>query len=211
MALSSVAFKSDRFLLEGIISTPAHSNTKLPALIVCHSHPAFGGNMHEPLVSAICQSATNAGVGNLKFNFRAPPTDTTKKTRHLTEFQQDLKAAIKLIRKWPGIDKNKVTVVGYSFGASVVLDGYKACKQSRKFVLISPPPKSLSGSNFSRDKRSLLIITGEKDLLAPPEKLMPILDIYKSKPILKVIKGADFSLIGHENEIGDTITTYAVD
>mgnify|MGYP000871672851 CR=1 FL=1 len=211
MTLSSVAFKSDRFLLEGIISTPEHSGTKLPAIIVCHSHPAFGGNMHEPLVSAICQSATIAGVGNLKFNFRANPADSTEKPRHLEEFQQDLKAAIKLIRKWPGIDKNKITVVGYSFGAAVVLDGYKACKQSRKFVLISPPPKSLNESNFIRDKRSLLIITGENDLLAPPEKLMPIIDIYKSKPILNVISGADFSLIGHENEIGDTISKYAMD
>ena len=211
MKLSSVAFKSDRFLLEGIISTPEHSNTRLPALIVCHSHPGFGGNMHEPLVSAICQSATIAGIGNLKFNFRATPTDTTQKTRPLAGFQQDLKAAIKLVRKWPGIDKNKVTVVGYSFGAAVVLDGYKACKQSRKFVLISPPPKSFNKSNFIHDKRSLLIITGENDLLAPPEKLMPIIDIYKSKPILKVIKGADFSLIGHENEIGDTISEYAMD
>ena len=210
MTLSSVAFKSNRFLLEGIISIPKHSNAKLPALVVCHSHPAFGGNMHEPLVSTICQSATNAGIGNLKFNFRPTSSGATKISSPFTEFQQDLKAAIRLLRQWPRIDKNRVTVVGYSFGASVVLDGYKACRQSNKFVLISPPPKSLRGSNFSHDDRPLLIITGEKDLLAPPEKLIPILDIYRSKPTLKVLKGADFSFIGHENTIGDTISEYAM-
>ena len=210
MTISSVAFKSDRFLLEGIISTPENSHTKLPALVVCHSHPAFGGNMHEPLVSAICQSATDAGIGSLKFNFRATSSSTTKKSGRHTESQQDLKSAIKLLRRWPGIDKDKITVVGYSFGASVVLDSYKSCRKSNKFVVISPPPKSLRRSGFKHDKRSLLVVTGEKDLLSPPEKLFPIFDIYKSKPTLKVIIAADFSLIGHENFIGDTISEYVI-
>ncbi|MEC8890363.1 MAG: alpha/beta hydrolase, partial [Chloroflexota bacterium] len=106
-------------------------------------------------------------------------------------------------------DKNKITVVGYSFGALTIMDGLKGLGSASKFVLISPPPNSASSSHLRKDKRPLLVVTGEKDLLSPPTRLSEVFSGYKSSPRIEIIPKADFSLIGHDIKVAKIITKFA--
>ena len=70
MRQSAIDFKSKKLTLEGIISSPEDGGASLPAIVVCHHHPALGGNMNSPLVAAVCRAASEMGFVTLRFNFR---------------------------------------------------------------------------------------------------------------------------------------------
>ena len=210
MSITSIAFKSKGTLLEGIISTPYDKSGPYPAIIACHSHPSFRGHMGEELISAICQAAGNAGFATLRFNFRGTGESGGNHDGGKSE-RNDIKSALDVIRRWPGIDKSQITVAGYSFGASVIMDGASMLRKANKFVLVSPPPKASRESRLSKDSRPILIIAGENAKLSPPDRLRQIFSDYKTPPLLKVIEGANFSFMGHETEMGKVIVNFLQD
>jgi len=207
MSVTSLAFKSKGNLLEGVLSTPNNGPSPYPAIITCHSHPSFRGHMGEKVISAICQTADNAGFATLRFNFRGTGESTGTHDGGKSE-KHDIKSALNVVRKWPGIDKNRITVAGYSFGASIIMDGARMLGKANKFVLISPPPKSAKKSHLSKNNKPLLVISGEHDKLSPPERLIKVFADYKESPSFKIIQGANFSLIGYEAEVGNTIVNF---
>ena len=70
MSVSSIAFKSKKLLLEGMLSIPDDKPGPYPGVVVCHSHPSFSGHMNEQVVSSICKLANSEGFATLRFNFR---------------------------------------------------------------------------------------------------------------------------------------------
>ena len=91
------------------------------------------------------------------------------------------------------------------------LFGFVRQKKANKFALIAPPPKAATKSHLSKDNRPLLIIAGEKDRLSPPDRLRKIFSGYKTPPSLRIIEGANFSLLGDEAEVGNTIVNFLQD
>ena len=59
--------------------------------------------------------------------------------------QQDVRSALDLLKRWPGIDGKRLAVVGYSFGASAVLNAIGRLKAARCFALIAPSLSSAQG------------------------------------------------------------------
>jgi len=208
LSVSSIAFKSEKLLLEGMLSTPEDIPGPYPAIVVCHSHPSFRGNMNEQVVSTICQSANSAGFATLRFNFRGTGGSEGHYDAGKGE-TKDVKSAVNMMKRWPGLDKNKITVVGYSFGALTIMAGVRGLGSASKFALISPPPNSASSSHLRKDKRPLLVVTGEKDLLSPPTRLNDVFSGYKYRPRIEIIPRADFSLIGHDIKVARIITEFA--
>ena len=210
MSTTSIAFKSKGSLLEGVITTPHNISGPYPAIIACHSHPSFKGHMGEDVISAICRVAGDAGFATMRFNFRGTGGSAGIHDKGKSE-KNDVKSALDVIRRWPGIDKNRIAIAGYSFGASVIMDGARMLGKANKFALIAPPPKAATESHLSKDNRPLLIIAGEKDRLSPPDRLIKIFSGYKTSPSLRIIEGANFSLQGDEAEVGNTIVNFLQD
>ena len=52
--------------LEGKLDGTLHED----AVVICHPHPAFGGRMDTPLVSALAQGFADAGTCALRFHYR---------------------------------------------------------------------------------------------------------------------------------------------
>src|SRR3990170_1053736 len=54
--------------LEGVLHEVA-SESPCPAVVVCHPHPLYGGNMDNNVVVAVAEALAGGNIVALKFNF----------------------------------------------------------------------------------------------------------------------------------------------
>ncbi len=209
MRQSAIDFKSKRLRLEGIISMPMDGGSSLPAIVVCHPHPMLGGDMNSPIVAAICRAASDEGFATLRFNFRGVG-DSEGEFSNGKEEREDVKAALNVLARWPGVESKRVGVVGYSAGASIVLDGMKQVKRAAAIALIAPTLASLRNRRFSRDKRPRLVVAGSEDRVAPSVQIQAILDECRGPVHFREIQGADHSMRGRDAEIGGMVAEFLV-
>jgi len=101
--------------LEGILDEPASPARE--ALIVCHPHPAFGGRMSTPLISALAQATVISGRAALRFHFRGIEGSDGTATGGLVE-HEDVAAAHLFLT---GRGFARIAWTGYSFGSLMSL------------------------------------------------------------------------------------------
>ncbi len=219
MRQSAIDFKCKNLTLEGIISTPAEIGGFLPAIAVCHSHPMLGGDMNSPIVTSVCRAASGDGFATLRFNFRGVGESDGEFSNGKDE-HNDVKAALNLLAHWPGVDSKRIGVVGYSAGASILLDGIRHIKRASAIVLIAPTKRAsaivliaptlaaLRNRRFIKDKRPRLVIAGSEDRVAPSLQIQNILDECRGPVRFQELVGADHSMRGHESEIGRAVAEF---
>ena len=127
MRESGIDFKSKSLTLEGVIASPNGLSGALPGVVVCHPHPLFGGDMNNDLVLAVCKSLVQEGFVTLRFNFRGVGTSDGAFSKGDKE-REDVAAALNMLRAWPAVDNARLALVGYSFGAAMILKGSVATK-----------------------------------------------------------------------------------
>ena len=194
---TAIQFKSGKLALEGVLSTPADLPRPAPALVMCHPHPTLGGNMDNPVVTAVCRAAAEQGIAALRFNFRGVENSEGSFTNGDRE-PDDIKAALNLMRRWPGIDRNRIALAGCSFGAGVILRGLPRCRPAKAFALIAPPLSALTNSPINHDKRPKLFIVGSRDRITQSLALQRALDHTRPPVQFHEIPNADHSLRNHE-------------
>ena len=207
MRQTAIGFKSKRLTLEGVLTLPEELPPPYPAIVVCHSHPMLGGNMEDAVVTAVCRAAGEIGIAALRFNFRGVEGSEGEFSNGEKE-HDDVKAALNLMRRWPGIDGKRITLAGYSFGAGVILRGLRHFKRARSLILIAPPLSSLEGSRVVKDKREKLFIVGQNDRLVSSVELQRVLDGVRKPLQFREIAGADHSLTGHEREVAGEVARF---
>src|SRR3712207_4695272 len=69
MPLTHLTIPSGDITLEGSLHLP-EGKGPFPAVVVCHPHPQYGGDMHNNVVMALVDGVTRRGVAALRFNFR---------------------------------------------------------------------------------------------------------------------------------------------
>ena len=215
MRQSSIAFKSKDVNLEGVIASPQELSGPFPGVVVCHPNPLFGGSMDNGVVLAVCRALVEEGFLTFRFNFRGVGDSEGTFTKGEKE-QEDVRAALNLLRRWPGVDKRRLGLVGYSFGASMVLTALSRYKAAGAFVLISPPLAALDYAGIGRDKRPKLFIVGDRDRLVPycslKEKVLHTLGVESlhGSVDLQMVSGADHSWRGYEAEAAQQSTRFFV-
>ena len=207
---TAVGFKSKGLSLEGVLATPQDVPGPHPALLVCHPHPKLGGNMENPLVTTICRAAADEGVASFRFNFRGVGESEGEFDDGEGE-QQDVRSALDLLKRWPGLDGKRLAVVGYSFGASAVLNAIGRLKAARCFALIAPSLSSARAKKTGRDKRPRLFVVGQRDGLVPSVELQRALDDMRSPANLYEVPGADHGLVGHEMSVARRVIEFVND
>ena len=191
------------------MSWPTDSGSLMPAIAVCHPHPMLGGDMNSPIVTAICRAASGEGFMTLRFNFRGVG-ESDGEFSNGKEEHNDVKAALNLLARWPGIERRRIGVVGYSAGASIILEGMRHTKRASAIALIAPTLASLRNRRFSRDKRPRLVIAGSEDRVAPSLQIQNILDECRGHIRFHEIVGADHSMRGYESEIARAVAEFLV-
>ena len=207
MGQSAIVFKSKGVTLDGVVASPDGTVGPFPGVVVCHPHPAFGGDMDNGLVMAVCRALVDEGFVTCRFNFRGVGGSGASFTNGEEE-HKDVRAALELLKVWPGVDGGRLGLAGYSFGASMVATGLSGYKRARGFVMISPPPNCLNSPEMETDKRPKLVIVGDRDRLAPYHSLKEKLDSLTVPVVLSTVPGADHSWRGYEGDAALAATRF---
>lgn len=203
----SLSFPSKEATLEGVLALVEKESAPAPAVVVCHADPWMGGTMESPVVQAICRHLSEAGVATLRFNFRGVGESTGSYESGRGE-REDARAAVRLLRAWPGIDKRRLGVAGYSFGATMaVLAGLRE-QRVRGVAAISPPLGLLESRELAGFGKPLLVVLGERDLMVPPSKLEAARPRLQPAAETAVIAGADRSWGGREAALGAEVARF---
>ena len=195
--------------LDGVLNLPERVSGQIPSLIVCHPHPAFGGDMNNSVVMTICQKANLNGFATLRFNFRGVGLSEGQFGGGEQE-KLDVKSALDVLRNWPGLNRKQISLCGYSFGAGVIGNGIKSYKQANLFVFVSPPVESLRKSGISENSKPMLFITGQRDKISNPGPLQSLMDEIEGTTLYIEIPNADHSLVGYEYEVADRVVEFVI-
>jgi alpha/beta superfamily hydrolase len=166
--------------------------------VVCHPHPAYGGDRRHPVVERTFRALAGARVTALRFDFRQAGGDGTGE-------RLDVLAALDRVAAQVG-PAVPLWLVGYSFGADVALsvdDGRVA-----GWVAVAPPlhvggPPVPAGG----DPRPALVVAAEHDQFSPPGRLRDATADWADAAVA-VVPDADHFLAGAAGQVADHALTW---
>lgn len=139
--------------------------------VVAHPHPLYGGTMDNAVVRCAAECLRDAGALVLTFNYRGVGKSTGSFDEGAGELDDLVAAEWHLAESLPRLPS---CVVGYSFGAALVLRRLAGAAQAEapsmeRAVLVAPPLAHLPQSRepIASDTASALI-WGSQDALTPP-------------------------------------------
>jgi uncharacterized protein len=194
------------FLLEGVLHKPIKVE-HAPVVVLCHPQPA-SSDMRDPLTAALAQSLpVEAGMIALRFNFRGVGKSQGQQTDGRME-PLDLAGAINVALAQPGVDRDKVCVIGHGFGANIALMYAPYDPRIRTVVAVSLLLYRV-GSGFPKAfERPKLFVTGEEDEICPRHKLEIFVEQQPGAKGINVITGARYLMRGHEEAAVHAIIKY---
>ena len=195
-------FSTDDLTLEGIIAEPSgeeipEGGGDLPGVVFCSPEPHLGGTMLSPVIEALTREVTPRGFVSFRFNYRG--VGESQGENALGEGQvSDALAAIDMLREWPGVDGQRLGIVGYSYGASIALRvAARRPEGVRAVVAVSPildiPLIGIpTESGLSSVNVPVRFLIGGDDGLTTPEKLGAWVDgIGRDDVTAMALEGAD--------------------
>ncbi|MQF82702.1 hypothetical protein FIM02_00865 [SAR202 cluster bacterium AD-802-E10_MRT_200m] len=208
MRQSAIIFQVQGLKLEAVVSTPLIGATKYPMVVICHSHPIFNGNMEDKLILEICRKLDTIGIGTIRFNFRGIGSSEGQFTNGHEELT-DVIGALRTANNWPNVNKSKIGLIGYSFSASVIIDGLTQLKQAKVLAFISPPTRSFrSFISNNKEKRPKLFIVGSDDRIANAALMQENSDAASNCAPIRVVAHAGHNWMGKESEAANHVAEF---
>jgi hypothetical protein len=204
-----VTFSSGKLRLEGIASIP-DGGGPFPAVVVCHPHPLYGGDMYNNVVSVVSVALVQAAIIALRFNFRGVGGSQGEFGQGVGE-QDDVRAAIAYLSSIDGVDPERIGFAGYSAGAGF---GVKvACDDNRIRVLaaISPPISMFDFECLKGCAKPKILVSGERDDFTPAARFIEFCQGLPDPKEFATIAGADHFWWGHESEVADRVAGFFVE
>ena len=208
----TVSFQSEGLALEGLLHLPtAHPEppeaqrraSRRAAVVVCHPHPQYGGDMHNNVVSTICDAALGLGFAALRFNFRGVGASQGEFDNAEGE-QHDAAAALDYLRSLPEIEPGRLALAGYSFGALVALRFASGRDDLAAVISVSNPTQR--GPHVSIHLRApTLFVTGDEDEYCDGALLAEYRTQLGEDVTVEVIPGIDHFWQGHERQLAETV------
>lgn len=165
MSTERVRFPSGRLILEGIVEIPEGKGT-FPAVVMCHPHPLYGGDMYDTVVVSIAKSLGDKGIATLRFNFRGVGESEGEYGGGIKE-RQDAANAIDYVLSRSEIAVGKIGLAGYSFGGGVAFNVALKDSRVRELALISPVIPDSGWKRFGVYSRPKLLVIGDSDEYFP--------------------------------------------
>ena len=185
----SITLQSDNLDLEALFTF----RSKARASVITHPHPLYGGNMHNPVVTAIARAYENKGWSTLRFNFRGTGISQGSFSEGTGE-QRDLQAGITYLAD-QGF--SRIDLAGYSFGAWVMAHWSQSnADAGHRIYLVAPPVAFMDFSRIKTIPGLQAVFAGSRDPFCPLEQINTELTRWQSGARLRLIQGADhfFSL-----------------
>src|SRR6266852_7396669 len=194
------------FLLQGVLHKPLKVE-HAPVVVLCHPQPV-SSDMHDPLTVALAESlAAEVGMMALRFNFRGVGKSQGQQTDGQME-PLDLAGAINAALAQPGVNQNKVCVIGHGFGANIALMYAPYDPRIRTVVAISLLLYRVGNGFPKAFERPKLFVTGEFDEICPRHKLEPFVEQQPGPKGIKIITGARHLMRGYEETAVNVVLKY---
>ena len=202
-------FPGEGILLEGVWHFP--DATRLPpAVIVCHPHPLYGGDMSNNIVITVCQALAEQSIAAFRFNFRGTGNSGGEFGGGVVE-QADIRAALAVINTTPEVDSRRIGLAGYSFGAGVALPVAVQDERVKLLALVSPVLPEAGWEQLKAYLNPKYLIAGDADTFIPQERLRQYGRDIADPHWYQVVKGADHFWAGHEDEVGQGVARFFTD
>jgi alpha/beta superfamily hydrolase len=179
----TVAFPCEELTLEGRF----HSGSTEVGVVVCHPLPLYGGDMTNPVVTALAHTYQDRDCSWLTFNFRGVGNSGGVYDNGVGE-QRDVVAAVAFLRR-QGV--SVVHLAGYSFGTWVNAQAGEQLADIDVQIMVSPPVAMFDFSRIGAVPGLQLVITGGRDGYAPPQLLEELIPQWAPEAVMKVLAHAD--------------------
>lgn len=200
-----IHFSSEGLELEGYRSIFSDGR-KHPSAAILHPHTLYGGNMNNNVVLALRDALHSLGAVSLRFNFRGAGGSEGKFANGAGE-EKDMENAVQFLLQQKEVDRERLYILGYSFGAAVLLRGVHRIPFVRKLAVVAPPIHHYDFPDLKKDKRPKLVIVGEYDDICQPKDAEKVFSNVPDTRI-KLMYGADHFFVGHESYIIEAIQEF---
>lgn len=201
-----VKFPCGDITLEGEWHFP-EGRGPFPCVVVCHPHPLYGGDMQSDVIVAICEALSQRSVAAFRFNFRGVGRSQGDYGEGIGE-QEDVRAALDFVVSSPNIDRAKIGLAGYSFGAKVALPVAFQDERVNLLALVSPPLSDSDCEQLIKYQKPKLVIVGQADNVASLGGLEPYIEDISNPEQFQVIAGADHFWMGYEEELAQRVSHF---
>ena len=209
MKAEQIIFKCGELKLEGLYYS-IQTKESVPAVVVCHPHPLYGGSMHNNVTNAIADALVKSGIAALLFNFRGVGGSQGSHGGGIAE-QEDVKAALDWLESVKDVDTQRLGLAGYSFGAGVAFPVGCADLRVKAVALVSPYFGHTPLSLFTSCLKPKLILGGSRDGTVPAKDV----EIYGREAAepkkCEIIKGPDHFWGGYERPMSEKVAGFFKD
>jgi alpha/beta superfamily hydrolase len=202
IAERAITFSSGSIALEGRLAIPANAAC---AVVICHPHPQYGGDMDNDVVTGLAAHLQGAGMATLRFNFRGTGGSEGSYAHGVGE-ADDARAAVACLRHDSG--RETVTISGYSFGAMVGLMAGHDHAHVDRLIAIAPPLPMFDVAFLRPCAKAKLFLLGDRDQYCPYSTLEKISGELDGRNQLHRLAGADHFLAGSGEEIGRAVVAF---
>lgn len=193
--------------LEGVLYLPG-SEGPYPGVVMCHPHPLYGGSMFNNVVYAVCDALAEQQVASLKFNFRGVGGSGGQHGNGLGE-QEDALGALRCLAEHPRIDRTRLGLAGYSFGARVCVAAAEQDVRVRALAAVSLPTRNLAGQGILGGfHRPTFFIVGNQDSVVAVQELRQFVQSLPGATELVEVPGADHFWGGFEAAVGPAVARF---
>jgi alpha/beta superfamily hydrolase len=205
-AQDHVRFSASGIVLEGIFERPKEGPS-CPAVVVCHPHPQYGGDMYNNVVSVICQALAKESIATLRFNFRGVGRSEGSHEEGVGE-QDDVRAALDFLQSNDGLDKVRLGLAGYSFGSKVAMPVALRDDRVRAVALVSPFLDDADWQGLKAYGVPKLFMCGSEDSFISPHKVKRLVGEAAPPSECEVVFGADHFWWGFESKIAAKVSAF---
>jgi len=168
--------------------------------------------MEVPIMVATAYELVRREMTALRFNFRGVGGSEGQFGEGVAEVA-DAAGAVEFMLGQQDVDKERLYLMGYSFGASVGLRYVEENPDMAAVVALCLPlgsmaTGSLDGEFWSGYTKPKLFLTGDRDHVCPLSELRPLVESLPEPKELVVLDGADHFLWRREEEIARAIADF---
>ena len=209
----AVRIPVEDFTLEGALHLP-DGDGPFPAIVCCHPHPRWGGDMYSNVVMAVVRGALARGIAALRFNFRGAGGSGGSHANGIGE-QDDVRAAVTFLRAREEIDPIRLGVMGYSFGAAVA--GRSVDDSIGALMLVALPisEEGFDGDALYEYEGPVLLASGDRDAISPSAWVTDLAAVLGDRAEAHAVPDADHFWAGFEPVLadlaGDFLASHLVD
>ncbi len=162
----TIALADPSLVLDGIFVRGGDPDAE--GAVIAPPHPLYGGSMDSPVVNEVAYACKRAGYASVRFNWRGVGASSGSPSGETGDADADYAAALAYLGETVA---GPLLACGYSFGACAAVRVATRSPRVRRLLLVSPPPSLLDAAALEQFRGSALLLTGERDELAPPDRL----------------------------------------